>query len=82
MTDGFVEFEVGTVDLRRGLQAVAPHVQPDPQLPDVDHEAFIHDGDPHAAGGSDCPGFRPQWRGLERPPGLSALEWRLQAPRS
>jgi hypothetical protein len=35
MTDGFVEFEVGTLDLRRGLQAVAPHVQPDPQAPDT-----------------------------------------------
>lgn len=35
MTDGFVEFEIGTADLRRGLDAVKPHVQPDPQAPDT-----------------------------------------------
>lgn len=29
MTDDFLEFDIGTADLRRGLQAVLPHVQPD-----------------------------------------------------
>lgn len=35
MSGSFVEFEVGTADLRRGLEAVKPHVQPDAGAPDT-----------------------------------------------
>lgn len=35
MADDFLEFEVGTADLRRGLQAILPHVQPDADAPDT-----------------------------------------------
>ena len=58
------------------------HVQPDPQLADVDHETVIHDGDPQGTGKSECTGFRPAPRRLEPTGALSALECRLQAPRS
>lgn len=35
MSGSFVEFQVGTADLRRGLQAVAPHVQSDAKAQDT-----------------------------------------------